>query len=288
MRIALTEGSRTSAGPESRPPVRHIFDRSRDDVSLFECQRLPCGDWLLEGASGFFTIEVEPDAQQRARPSLLAEPYIEEPITQAAVWKCPAPALAEDAPSREWLEAPFGHGTCRQLREDELPTRLVHADSRRFLIETWLPFLHRHLPFMSTINEAATGLVTMPWSGYSTSPEAPGPFFHLGEWTGGNVFLDGETGAVVQDGSTGYDEVVMAGSLRTFLILPRLCQEFLVSDFATNDEREDALESVQEWTKAIDPATEDSLIWEHALDTLARLGGDVTMRGPQCRRPSHR
>jgi hypothetical protein len=109
VRIALTEGSRTSAGPESRPPVRHIFDRSRDDVSLFECQRLPCGDWLLEGASGFFTIEVEPDAQQRARPSLLAEPYIEEPITQAAVWKCPAPALAEDAPSREWLEAPFGH-----------------------------------------------------------------------------------------------------------------------------------------------------------------------------------
>ncbi|MFD6311472.1 SUKH-4 family immunity protein [Streptomyces nigra] len=267
VRAALTEGSRKAAGPESRPPVRHIFDRGRDDISLFEFQRLPCGDWLLDGASGFFVIEAGLDTQQRPCPSLLAEPFIEEPITQAAVWECPAPALAPDAPSREWLEATFGHGTCRTLREDELPTELVHADSRRFLTRTGLPFLPHHLPFMSTIDAAATGLVTMPWSGYTTSSEAPGPFFHLGQWTGGDVFLDGRTGAVVQDGSTGYDEVVVAGSLRTFLILLRLCHEFLVSDFATNNEREDALESLREWAKAIDPATEDSPIWEEALDT---------------------
>ncbi|MGV9233266.1 SUKH-4 family immunity protein [Streptomyces nigra] len=165
------------------------------------------------------------------------------------------------------MEAAFGHDTCRTLREDELPTGLVHADSRRLLTRTGLPFLPHHLPFMSTIDAAATGLVTTPWSGYTTSPEAPVPFFHLGQWTGGDVFLDGRTGAVVQDGSTGYDEVVVAGSLRTFLILLRLCHEFLVSDFATNNEREDALESLREWAKAIDPATEDSPIWEEALDT---------------------
>ncbi|WP_192806229.1 SUKH-4 family immunity protein [Streptomyces sp. SS1-1] len=267
VRAALTEGSREAAGPESRPPVRHIFDRGRDDISLFEFQRLPCGDWLLDGASGLFVIEAGLDTQQRPRPSPLAEPFIEEPITQAAVWECPAPALAPDAPSREWLEATFGHGTCRTLREDELPTGLVHADSRRFLTRTGLPFRPHHLPFMSTIDAAATGLVTTPWSGYTTSPEAPGPFFHLGQWTGGDVFLDGRAGAVVQDGSTGYDEVVVAGSLRTFLILLRLCHEFLVSDFATNNEREDALEGLQEWAKTIDPATEESPIWEEALDT---------------------
>ncbi|MFD7696003.1 SUKH-4 family immunity protein [Streptomyces sp. NPDC059805] len=208
-----------------------------------------------------------PDTQQVARPPLLTEPFIEEPITQAAAWECPAPALAPDAPSREWLEATFGHGTCRTLREDELPTGLVHADSRRFLTRTGLPFLPHHLPFMGTIDAAATGLVTTLWSGCTTSPEVPGPFFHLGQWTGGDVFLDGQTGAVVQDGGTGYDEVVVAGSLRTFLVLLRLCHEFLVSDFATNNEREDALESMQEWAKTIDPATEDLPIWEEALDT---------------------
>lgn len=266
-RAAPAGGHRSGPEPETGPPVRHIFDRCRDDFSLFRSKRLPSGHWLLDGASGFFVVEAPASLEAQPQLPALAAPFMDESLTRAAVWECPAPALAEEAPSREWLEAAFGHDTCRTLREDELPTGLVHADSRRLLTRTGLPFLPHHLPFMSTIDAAATGLVTTPWSGYTTSPEAPGPFFHLGQWTGGDVFLDGRTGAVVQDGSTGYDEVVVAGSLRTFLILLRLCHEFLVSDFATNNEREDALESLREWAKAIDPATEGSPIWEEALDT---------------------
>nr|WP_220096487.1 hypothetical protein [Streptomyces cyaneus] len=60
--------------------------------------------------------------------------------------------------------------------------------------------------------------------------------------------------------------MILASSLRKFFILLRLCYEFLVSDFATNYERDDALESLQEWAIKIDPVTEDALIWEHALD----------------------
>lgn len=59
--------------------------------------------------------------------------------------------------------------------------------------------------------------------------------------------------------------MILASSLRKFFILLRLCHEFLVSDFATNYERDDALESLQEWATKIDPVTEDALIWEHAL-----------------------
>lgn len=257
--------SRSWPFPETGPPVRHIFDRSRDDISLLRSKRLESGHWLLVGASGTFIVDVQTVPELQPHLSHMPYPFMEESITQAGVWQCPAPALTEGAPSRSWLEATFGHGTCRRLREDELPTGLVHTESRQFLMETGLPVLSDHLPFMGTIDAAGTGLVPAPWPEDATPPEVTGPFYHLGTWTGGNVLLDGGTGAVVQDGSTGYDDVILASSLRKFFILLRLCHEFLVSDFATNYERDDALESLQEWATKIDPVTEDALIWEHAL-----------------------
>ncbi|SEC16460.1 SUKH-4 immunity protein [Streptomyces sp. KS_5] len=106
----------------------------------------------------------------------------------------------------------------------------------------------------------------MLWPEGATPRAVAGPFYHLGFWTGGKVLLDGETGAVVADHDTGYGGAILASSLQKFVILLRLCHEFLVSDFATNYERGDALESLREWIEEIDPITEDALIWEHALD----------------------
>ncbi|KUN90405.1 SUKH-4 family immunity protein [Streptomyces caeruleatus] len=253
--------------PELVPPVRHIFNRSRDDFSHFRSKRLESGHWLLVGSSGTFVVDVQTVPEQQPHLSHMPSAFMEEPITRASVWECPAPALTKGAPSREWLEATFGRGTCRRLREDELPSGLTHEESRQFLMETGLPALSHQLPFMNTIDAAGTGLVPLRWADDAVPTELSGPFYHLGNWTGGNILLDGETGAVVQDGSTGYDDVVLASSLRKFFILLRLCHEFLVSDFATNYERDDALESLQEWATKIDPVTEDALIWEHALDT---------------------
>jgi len=196
----------------------------------------------------------------------LADPFIEASLTRSAVWECPAPARAEGAPSRPWLEATFGRGTCRPLPEEELPDDLTHEESRRFLTETGLPALTDHLPFMDTVDAAEDGLVPVFWPETATPREVEGPFYRVGHWTGGNVLLDGATGTVVVDGDSGYDDVVLAGSLRTFFIVLRLCHEFLVSDFTTNDERGDALESLRAWAEDIEPATEDALIWEHALD----------------------
>jgi hypothetical protein len=260
--------SRSWPVPAMGPPVRDIFDgwETRDDVGYFRSKRMESGHWLFVGASGAFMVEVQtvPELQPDLPP--MPAPFMDASITRAGVWECPAPALAEDAPTRAWLEETFGRGTCRPLREDELPTGLVHADSRRFLMETGLPVLSQHLPFMSTIDAAETGLVPMLWPEHATPPEVTGPFYHLGDWGGGIVLLDGGTGTVVADGNTGYDEAILASSLRQFFILLRLCHEFLVSDFATNSERGDALESLRAWVEEIDPVTEDALIWEHALD----------------------
>lgn len=263
---AQAPGSRRWPFPEAGPPVRNIFNRNRDDISVVRSKRLESGHWLVVDASGTFIIDEQTGLERQSDLPPLSDPFIAESITRAGVWECPAPALAEGAPSREWLEATSGPGTCRRLREDELPTGLVHTESRQFLVETGLPVLSHHLPFMSTIDAAETGLVPMLWPEHATPPEVTGPFYHL-DWGGGIVLLDGGTGAVVADGNTSYSDAILASSLRKFFILLRLCHEFLVSDFATNYERGDALESLQEWANKIEPITEDALIWEHALDT---------------------
>ncbi|MDG4862002.1 SUKH-4 family immunity protein [Streptomyces sp. T-3] len=252
---------------DTGPPVRHIFDRSRDDTSPFRSKRLKSGHWLLVGASGSFAVKVQTDPEEQQHLPAMPGPFMEESITRAGVWECPAPALADGAPTRTWLESTFGAGTCRALREEALPADLVHAETRRFLVETGLPALSHQLPFMSTVDVAETGLVAVPWPADAKPPEVVGPFYLLGHWMGGNVLLDGATGAITQDGSTGYEDVIMASNLCTFVTLLRLCHEFLVSDFATNYERGDALESLQEWATQIEPATVDAAIWEHALDT---------------------
>ncbi|MGX1885416.1 SUKH-4 family immunity protein [Streptomyces sp. NPDC055287] len=263
---AQTADSHTWQIPDASLPIRHIFDASRDDFSFFRSKRLPDGHWLVVGASGPFVVIVNAAADKQDHLSRMPVPYIGS-ITQAGVWECPPAAWDDDEPTGRWLEATFGPGTCRRLHEKDVPTALVDTSSRRFLADIGLPYLSGHLPFMMTVDVSETGLVSTPWSGGMEPPEVSGPFYYLGDWAGGHVLLDGGTGAVVQDGSTGYDDVILATGLRQFLIVLRLCHEFLISDFATNFEREDARRSLQEWADRIDPATEGILIWEQALSS---------------------
>ncbi|MGW6955551.1 SUKH-4 family immunity protein [Streptomyces chartreusis] len=265
---AQASESRSWPVTEMRPPVRDIFDTvgSRDDICFFRSKRLESGHWLFVGASGTFIVDVQTIPELQPDLPSMPDSFIESCITRAGVWECPAPALAEDASTSEWLEATFHHGTYRRLGDHELPSGLVHTESRQFLTEIGLPALSHQLPFVTTVDVAETGLVPMLWPEGATPRAVAGPFYHLGFWTGGKVLLDGETGAVVADHDTGYGGAILASSLQKFVILLRLCHEFLVSDFATNYERGDALESLREWIEEIDPITEDALIWEHALD----------------------
>ncbi|MDQ0993404.1 hypothetical protein QFZ74_004632 [Streptomyces sp. V3I7] len=187
-------------------------------------------------------------------------------MTQAAVWNCPAEALAEDAPTRPWLESTFGQGTCRRLPQEGLPPGLRAPDTRHFLTSVGLPALPDQLPFVHTAELHQTGLAEVPWPTDAPLPDSEGPFYRIGEWTNGNVLLDGDTGAVVQDYSTGYSSVTLATSLRQFCILLRLYHEFLISDFNTTDEQKDARSSLWQWAEEIDPVVEDADHWEHVPD----------------------
>lgn len=80
------------------------------------------------------------------------------------------------------------------------------------------------------------------------------------------MLLDGTTGAVLQDGETGYGTTTLASSLRQFCILIRLYCELLISNFNTPHEYRDARNSVRSWADEIDSAVTDADHWEQVFD----------------------
>ncbi|MEU6370747.1 SUKH-4 family immunity protein [Streptomyces sp. NPDC046931] len=250
---------------ETGPRVRHIFDGREDAFRPFRSKRLAESEWFVVGPSGPFVVNVNSAASQQPHLTALPAPFV-GPITQAGLWNCPPQALAEGAPDRAWLESTFGMGTCRPLSQEDLPPGLSDSDSRNFLTSVGLPALSEQLPFFRTADLGKTGLVQVQWPADADLPNSEGPFYYLGEWTGGRVLLDGSTGAVVQDYSTGYSSVAVATGLRQFCILLRLYHEFLISDFSTPDERRDARHSLRQWAEEIDPVVIDADHWEQVLD----------------------
>ncbi|MFE7858344.1 SUKH-4 family immunity protein [Streptomyces sp. NPDC057403] len=261
----LLRESHTWPVEETGPPIRHIFDGSQYAIRPFRSKALSDSQWLVAGPSGPFVIDVSTEPGRQPHLLALPTPFV-SPLTKAGVWNCPPEALEEDTPAPSWLEATFGQGTCHRLPESSLPNDLRHRESRRFLTTVGLPALTDHIPFVRTIDLDETGLIAVAWPEESGPAEGVGPFYRLGEWTGGNILLDGDSGAVVQDYSTGYSSVTLATSLQQFCILLRLYHEFLISDFNTTEERRDARHSLREWAVRIDPVTEDADHWEQVFD----------------------
>lgn len=247
------------------PPVRHIFDGIPGTSRPFRSKAVSDAEWLISGPTGPFVVEVATSPREQPHLEALPEPFVGA-ITEAALWRCPAQAVAPNAPTRSWLEGSFGQGTCRVLSADDLPSGLSDSDSRQFLTNVGWPCLTDQLPFVRTADLAKTGLVEVPWPDDVDPPESEGPFYSLAEWTGGSVLLDGGTGAVVQDYSTGYSSWTLSTSLRQFCILLCLYHEFLTSPFHTPAERGDARRSLWQWAEDIDSATEDADHWEQVFD----------------------
>ncbi|WP_369172756.1 SUKH-4 family immunity protein [Streptomyces sp. R28] len=247
------------------PPVRHIFDGRLSASRPFRSKAVSDTEWLMSGPTGPFVVDATTTPREQPHLEALPEPFV-GPVTEAALWRCPAQAMTRNAPTQSWLESSFGQGTCRVLSEDELPSGLSDSDSRQFLTGIGWPHLTDQLPFVHTADLAKTGLVEVPWPDDMDPPESEGPFYSLAEWTGGNVLLDGSTGAVVQDYRTGYSSLTLATGLRQFCTLLRLYHEFLTSPFNTPAERGDARRSLWQWAEDIDSATEDADHWEHVFD----------------------
>ncbi|TQJ90406.1 ATP-binding protein [Streptomyces sp. SLBN-31] len=263
--LPLLRESHTWHIEKTGPPIRHIFDGRQNAFRPFRSKELSDSQWLVTGPSGPFVIEVSTEPGRQPHLPGLPAPFV-SPLTKTGVWNCPSEALEGDAPAQSWLEATFGKGTCRRLPESRLPNDLGHTGSRLFLTTVGFPKLTKQIPFVRTIDLDETGLTAVPWPVESGPAEGIGPFYHLGEWTGGNILLDGDSGAVVQDYSTGYSSVTLATSLQQFCTILRLYHEFLISDFNTPEERRDARHSLREWAEHIDPVTEDADHWEQVFD----------------------
>lgn len=253
--------SRSWPRSETAPPVRNILGSAHP----FRSKPQPNGDWLIAGPTGPFAVAMDTEPRENPRLSAMPEPFV-GPVTAPGEWTCPAPALTQDGPSQSWLEATFGPHTCRVLEESRLPAGLSEDDARQFLTTTGLPALPDQLPFMSTVDLHVSGLVEAPWPEDTEQPESDGPFYTLGEWTGGPVLLDGTTGAVVQDGRTGYASTTLATGIRQFCVLLRLYHELLISNFNTPHEYRDARSSVRAWAEEIDAAVADADHWEQVFD----------------------
>ncbi|MFC9237427.1 SUKH-4 family immunity protein [Streptomyces decoyicus] len=253
--------SRSWPRSETAPPVRNILGSAHP----FRSKPQSNGEWLIAGPTGPFAVAMDTEPRENPRLSAMPEPFV-GPLTSPGEWACPAPALAQDGPSQSWLEATFGRHTCRVLEESRLPAGLSEETARHFLTTTGLPALPDQLPFMSTVDLQESGLVDVPWPEDTEQPQRDGPFYALGEWTGGTILLDGTTGAVVQDGSTGYASTTFATSLRQFCVLIRLYHELLISNFNTPHEYRDARNSVRAWAEEIDAAVPDADHWEHVFD----------------------
>ncbi|MDQ8707000.1 SUKH-4 family immunity protein [Streptomyces sp. LHD-70] len=272
---SLAAGYGSWPAPETEPPVREVLHyhqvdftwTGHNELRARGSMRLSDREWLLVHPSGAFAVRVAAEFAKAGgqTPPAAGEPYV-EPITHSALWQCPQQALEADAPTRTWMEATFGPGTCHPVSANDLPADLTHAGTRRFLTEAGLPALSAQLPFVSTADLSETTLLRTSWPDEDVPPPSAGPFFRVGEWVEAQVLLDGSTGVVYQDCSTAYETVTLASGLRQLCILLRLYHEFLISDFTTIFERRDALRSFRRWANAIDPATEDADHWEHVLD----------------------
>ncbi|MFG2207464.1 SUKH-4 family immunity protein [Streptomyces sp. NPDC048638] len=253
--------SRSWPHGETAPPVRNALGAAHP----FRAKRKADGEWLIAGPTGSFAVAMDTNQGESTHLEAMTDHFV-GPITTAAEWEIPTPALAHDAPSQSWLEATFGPHSCRTLSEADLSDGLRDADARRFLATTGLPALSDQLPFMSTVDLREMGLVETSWPEESWKPDSDGPFYLLGEWTGGTIFLDGATGTVLQDYNTGYRSVALANSLRQFCTLLRLYHELLISNFNTPHEHRDARNSVRIWAEQVDSLVEDADHWEHVLN----------------------
>ncbi|MFI8233116.1 SUKH-4 family immunity protein [Streptomyces sp. NPDC085900] len=158
--------------------------------------------------------------------------------------------------STEWFEQVWGTAVLKRLAEDSLPSDLVDADARGFLTEVGFPCLTGFLE-LDTLDLSATGLTPVPGS-----VADKGTSFRLGTWQGAQLLLDGTTGKVLQDGSSGIDDPLAGTSLRQFVTMVRLYYWWYASDWPV----EDAEADLRAWLARIDADAYATQSWQRVFE----------------------
>ncbi|MGW2239204.1 SUKH-4 family immunity protein, partial [Streptomyces sp. NPDC001759] len=124
------------------------------------------------------------------------------------------------------------------------------------LTETGFPHLSGFLE-LETLDLSETGLTSVPGA-----TGGDGPWFLLGHWQGARLVLDGTSGKVLQDGSSGLEDPLAGSSLRQFVTMARLYYWWYASDWPIEDTEAD----LRSWLDEIDAAAFATEGWQRVFE----------------------
>ncbi|MEV6741660.1 SUKH-4 family immunity protein [Streptomyces sp. NPDC051104] len=165
----------------------------------------------------------------------------------------PADALRASA---EWFENVWGATRLKRVAQDAPPSSLSDAGARQFLTEVGFPHVSGFLE-LETRDLTASGLPEV-----SDSPVSHGTGFLLGTWRGAQLLLNGTSGKVLQDGSSGISDPLAGSSLRQFVTMVRLYYWWFASDWPI----EDAEADLRSWLARIDPDAYAAQCWQRVFE----------------------
>jgi hypothetical protein len=205
---------------------------------------------VMSSADGVFAIAIHspgPEAQSGVLKRMVR--------TTTRLGTADPPAEALRAPA-EWFENVWGTTTLKRVAQDVMPSALSDADARRFLAEIGFPHLSGFLE-LETLDLSETGLTPAP-----DIPVGHGTTFLLGNWQGARLLLDGATGEVLQDESSGLNGPLAGSSLRQFVTMVRLYYWWFASDWPI----EDAESDLRSWLAGIDPDAYAGQCWQRVFE----------------------
>ncbi|MCM2579856.1 SUKH-4 family immunity protein [Streptomyces meridianus] len=213
---------------------------------------------VLSGEDGVFVLTVDP-AEVARQPARVMKRML-PPVTR--IGRRPLPPEAR-LPTTSWMEASLGPGTVHRIPESRLPAGLTNAAARTFLTTVGFPEVTEFLE-LQTPNVSETGLARDERSpeDYEFPVATGAAFYHLGEWQGACLLLDGTTGRVVQDGTSGIRDPLAASSLGQFSAMVRLYHWWFTSDWTV----EDMESQLWQWLEEVDPDAFRSDGWQRVAE----------------------
>ncbi|WP_173019142.1 SUKH-4 family immunity protein [Streptomyces alkaliterrae] len=180
-----------------------------------------------------------------------------------------------EEPREDALVALFGRSALHRLPADRLPDELREEDAGEVLSTIGLPSFTS--TEMQLVNVAEEGLLELTeeevWAHVDERPDeaGAGPYYRLGVWSGDTIVLDGDTGGVyvaAQEGEFGWDEPLVASSLRTFLaaVQAYMTGRCLLPMASSAEERREIRDSVLSDLEWIDEEGSRSEAWATALE----------------------
>ncbi|MEV6027972.1 SUKH-4 family immunity protein [Streptomyces sp. NPDC052036] len=205
---------------------------------------------VMSSSDGVFAIAVH--SSESGVPSGVLKRMLRT-TTRLGTADFPSEALRAPA---EWFENVWGATRLKRLAQGALPSRLSDLGARQFLTEIGFPHISGFLE-LETLDLSVTHLTAV-----SHPLVEDGTGFLLGTWQGAHLLIDGNSGKVLQDGSTGISNPLAGSSLRQFVTMVRLYYWWFASDWSV----EDAEADLRSWLARLDPEAYAAQCWQRVFE----------------------